>query len=706
MLETSKNVVWQSADRRVTSDHCRVTVQWHISQNFLIAWNIQKRCLTVGRRSRDLDHCRVTVQRLFSKFSQIAWNVQKTLFDSRPTVAWPQPLSRDRSATFFKFFPNRLKSLKNVVWQSADGRVTSTTVAWPVSDFFQNFSKSLETSKNVVWQSAGSRVTSDHCRVTVQRLFSKFSQIAWNVQKTLFDSWPTVAWPPTTVAWPFSDFFQNFPKSLETSKKRCLTVGRRSRYLRPLSRDRSATFFKIFPNRLKRPKNVVWQSADGRVTSDHCRVTVQPLFSKFSQIAWNVQKTLFDSRPTVAWPQPLSRDRSATFFKIFPNRLKRLKNVVWQSAGSRVTSDHCHVTVQRLFSKKFLIAWNVQKTWFDSRPTVAWPQPLSRDRSATFFKIFPNRLKRPKNVVWQSADGRVTSDHCRVTVQPLFSKFSQIAWNVQKRCLTVGRRSRDLRTLSRDRSATFFKIFPNRLKRPKNVVWQSADGRVTSTTVAWPFSDFFQNFPKSLETSKKRCLTVGLRSRDLRPLSRDRSATFFKIFPNRLKRPKNVVWQSADGRVTSDHCRVTVQRLFSKKISNCLKRRKIVVWQSAESRVTSDHCHVTVQRLLSKKFLIAWNVEKSLFDSRPMVAWPPTTLARHHILPRRCISRYYYFLIRTQPFNHLTIHDTPFSHAYHPINHPNFTPSFIISSKHRHGQSDTSEFFFERVRAITRYQSL
>ena len=58
------------------------------------------------------------------------------------------------------------------------------------------------------WQSADSRVTSDHCRVTVQRLFSKKFLIAWNVQKTLFDSRPTVAWPPTTVAWPFSDFFQ------------------------------------------------------------------------------------------------------------------------------------------------------------------------------------------------------------------------------------------------------------------------------------------------------------------------------------------------------------------------------------------------------------------------------------------------------------------------------------------------------------------
>ena len=238
----------------------------------------------------------------------------------------------------------------------------------------------------------------------------------------MFDSRPTVAWPPTTVAWPFSDFFQNFPKLLETSKKRCLAVSRRSRDLRPLSRDRSATFFKIFPNRLKHSKNVVWQSSDGRMTSDHCRVTVQRLFSKFSEIAWNVQKTLFDSRPTVAWPPT----------------------------------------------------------------TVAWP-------FSDFFQNSPKLLKTSK-----------------------------------KRCLTVGRRSRDLRPLSRDRSATFFKKISSCLKRLKNVVWQSADGRVTSTTVAWPFSDFFQNFPKLLKTSK------------------------------------NDVWQSADGSVTSDHCRVTVQRLFSK----------------------------------------------------------------------------------------------------------------------------------------------
>ena len=288
---------------------------------------------------------------------------------------------------------------------------------------------------------------------------------------------------------------------------------------------------------------------------------------------------LFDSRPTVAWPPT---------------------TVAWPFSD--------------FFQNMSQIAWNVQKTLFDSRPTVAWPRPLSRDRSATFFKIFPNRLKRLKNVVWQSADGRVTSTTVAWPFSDFFSKFSQIAWNVQK---------------------TLF--------------WQSADGRVTSTTVAWPFSDFFQNFPKSLGTSKKRWLTVGRRSRDLNHCrvtvqrlfskfpqiawnvlnmlfdSRPKVAwppttvawPFSDFFQNisqiAWKRPKNVVWQSADGRVTSDHCRVTVSATFFKKISNCLKRRKIVVWQSADGRVTSDHSrtpsHTASQMYISfLLFLCTWKL--------------------------------------------------------------------------------------------------
>ena len=95
-------------------------------------------------------------------------------------------------------------------WGHATVGRLSNNVFWTFQDFFQKNSNCLKRRKIVDWQSADSRLTSDHCRVTVKRLFSKFSQIARNVQKTLFDSRPTVAWPPTTVAWPFSDFFQKF----------------------------------------------------------------------------------------------------------------------------------------------------------------------------------------------------------------------------------------------------------------------------------------------------------------------------------------------------------------------------------------------------------------------------------------------------------------------------------------------------------------
>ena len=406
----------------MTSEYCRVTVQWLFSKKFP---NCLKRTKNVVWQSADGRVTSTTVAWPFSdffrNFPKSLENVQKTLFDSRPTVAWPQPLSRDRSATFLKIFPNRLKRPKNVVWQSADGRVTS-----------------------------------DHCRVTVQRLFSNFFLIAWNVPKNVVWQSADGRVTSTTVAWPFSDFFQNFHKSFETSKKRCLTVGRRSRdpnyFAWPFS-----DFFQNFPKSLETSKKRCLTVSRRSRDLNHCRVTVQRLFFKFFSNCLKRPKTLFDSRPTVARPQPLSRDRSATFLKIFPNRLKRPRNVVWQSSDGRVTSDHCRVTVQRHFSKTFIIAWNVQKTLFDSRPTVAWPPTTVAWPFSDFLNILPNCLKRPKNVVWQSADGRVTSDHCRVTVQRLFSKFSQIAWNVQK---------------------TLFDSRPT-------VAWPP-------TTVAWPFSDFFQ----------------------------------------------------------------------------------------------------------------------------------------------------------------------------------------------------------------------
>ena len=490
-----------------------------------LSWNVEKSCLTAGQRSRDIRRLSlslVTVQRLFWKFCHLAWNVEKKLFDSRPTVAWPP-----------------------------------TTIAWPFSDFFENFAIWLETSRKscltvgrrsrdlrrlsrdrsaiflkilplglkhrekVAWQSADGRVTSDDFRVTVQRFFWKFCHLAWNIEKKLLDSRPTVAWHPTTFAWPFSDFFENFAFWLETSRKSCLTVGRRSRDLQRLSLDRSATFLKILPFGLKRREKVVWQSADGRVTSDDYRVAVQRLFWKFCHLAWNVEKKFFDSRPTVAWPPTTIAWPFSDFFENF---------AIWFE-----TSRKSCLTVGRR-----------------SRDL----RRLSRDRSATFLKISSFGLKRREKVFWQSADGRVTSDNYRVTVQRLFWKFRHLAWNVEK------------------------KLFNSR----PTVAW-------TPTTIAWPFGDVFENFAIWLETSKKSGLTVGRRSRDLRRLSRDRSATFLKILPFGLERREKVVWQSADGRVTSVEYCVIVQRFFQ-SLPFLLKIE--IVWQSADGRVTIRRLRTTV----------------------------------------------------------------------------------------------------------------
>ena len=278
------------------------------------------------------------------------------------------------------------------------------------------------------------------------------------------------------------------------------------------------TFFKKISNCLKRLKNVVWQSYNGRVTSDLCRVTVQWLFQDFSELLETSKKRCLtviqrsrEPPTTVAWP-------SVTFFKIFPNCLKRLKNVVWQSYNGRVTSDHCRVTFSDFFQNFSELFETSKKRCLTVITTVAWPPTTVAWPSVTFSKI-SELLETSKNVLWQSSNGCVTSDHCRVT-------FSD-----------------------------FFKKFPNCLKRPKTLFDSHTTVAWPPTTVAWPSVTFFKIFPNCLKTSKKRCLRVIQRSRELRPLSRDRSVTFFK------------------------------------KISNCLKR------------------------------------PKTLFDSRPTVAWPPTTVA-------------------------------------------------------------------------------
>ena len=147
-----------------------------------------------------------------------------------------------------------------------------------------------------------------------------------------------------------------------------------------------------------------------------------------------------------------------------------------------------------------------------------------------------------------------------------------------------------------------------------------------------------------LETIKKRCLTVGRQSRDLRPRSRDRSATFFKKISICLKRRKTlfesrptVAWPQPLSRDRSATFFLNFPKLLETSKKRCLTFSR----RSRDLRPLSRDRSTT----FFKYFYNCLKRLKTLFDSRPMFAWPPTTLARHHILPRRCISRFFIFLL-------------------------------------------------------------
>ena len=245
------------------------------------------------------------------------------------------------------------------------------------------FSQLGNNNNNEARPSVDGRVTSDHCRVTLQWLFTKNFRNAWNIQETMFDSRPTVARPPTSVAWPFCDYFQNFSKLLETSK------------------------------------NVAWQSGDGRVTSDHCRITVQRLSSKKSSLLVTSKKRCLTVGQRPRDLRPLSHDRSVIFFLIFPiarNVRKMLLTVGRQSRDPRPLSRDHSVT----FFKNFLFAWNVQKTLFDRRPTLAWPPPTVTWTLSYFFQKVSQLLETTEKICFKVSKW---SRDCPATLIPCFFSY-------------------------------------------------------------------------------------------------------------------------------------------------------------------------------------------------------------------------------------------------------------------------------------------
>ena len=108
------------------------------------------------------------------------------------------------------------------------------------------------------WQSAAGRVNLPQLLRDRWAIFSKIFWFAWNVEQKLFDSRPTVAWPPTTVAWPFSDFIKIFPSCLKRPNtlfdSRPTVAWPPTTVAWPFS-----DFLQKFSWLLESSKNVVWQ---------------------------------------------------------------------------------------------------------------------------------------------------------------------------------------------------------------------------------------------------------------------------------------------------------------------------------------------------------------------------------------------------------------------------------------------------------------
>ena len=158
---------------------------------------------TVGRLSNNF----------FRRFEQFGNFVKKSL-NGYATAIGGHATDGRLSNNYFLTIQAIRKDFEKSRWTVAG---QSSEVSRP-SAYCQTTFLDVSSNSAISEKSADDRVTSDHCRVTVQWLFSKNFQIAWNVRKTLFDIRPTVTWPPTTVAWPFSDFFPNNSILLETSK--------------------------------------------------------------------------------------------------------------------------------------------------------------------------------------------------------------------------------------------------------------------------------------------------------------------------------------------------------------------------------------------------------------------------------------------------------------------------------------------------------
>ena len=309
---------------------------------------------------------------------------------------------------------------------------------------------------------------------------------------------------------------------------------------------RFKTFFKFFSNCLKRLKNVVWLSADGRVTSDHCHVTVQRLFSKISQIAWNVEKTLFPSA-----------DCRTTFFRRFKQLENFLIKVAERSRDSGRRSRDRRPTVKQRFwtfqaIRKFFdkSRWTVTRQWLRSRDRRPAVKQRFLDVSSNLGKFWKKSLNGHARVVGGHATIGRLSNNVFSTFQAIWEIFEKSRWTVTWQWSEVTRPSADSQT-------TFFRRFKQLEKNLKKVAERSRDNgrrsRDRRLTVKQRFLDVSSNlgnFEKSRWTVTRQWSEVTRPSADCQTTFFGRFKQFGKILKKVAERSRDSGWRSRDHRPT------------------------------------------------------------------------------------------------------------------------------------------------------------
>ena len=151
------------------------------------------------------------------------------------------------------------------------------------------------------------------------------------------------------------------------------------------------------------------------------------------------------------------------------------------------------------------------------------------------------------------------SADCQTTSFRRFKQLEKYLKKVVERSRDSGRRSRDRRLTVKQRFLNVSSNLGKFRKKSLNGHARVVGGHATIGRLSNNVFRLFKTFSKKfllLETSKNRCLTVGRQPRDLRPLSRDRSAQL-EIFL------KKVAERSRDSGRRSRGCRPTVNNDFS-----------------------------------------------------------------------------------------------------------------------------------------------